>query len=349
MVAVLMCSFTVFASAADKKMELGKTYELSFDNGTKSLSFTPDSDGIYEINAKLVSDETVWVNLYVTNEANQASVASISLMNWIPSDDDNIIFDDVCTAAFPAKKGNKLIIEAVKTFIFPDEGEENTDVSNAVVEISITKLEAEKIGMGDIFTVTGDFDSNRFYIIPEKTMQYNFWSYYDGEIYITDCYGNTGSVIVSPLEVLDYTQILEKGELYLVEINMWIDDDATADIHIEDGSKIHPEVIEAEDILVAKGDSSECFVRVYPLGSAYNYDNLELTMGDDSIASAEYNKEEGTITVHGEKLGKTTLTITEPISGVTTEVEVKVVTHIGYFFITLFDIIYETIADFIGF
>ena len=183
-------------------------------------------------------------------------------------------------------------------------------------------------------------------------MQYNFWSYFDGTVAIMDGYGNYYSD--DSFEVLgsiDYTEILEKGEIYLVRVGILFQDDtvSSAVINIADGSKISPQVIDMDSVLAIKGEDTYQPVAVYPFGSRYNYETLELTMGDTGIASAEYDKETGEIIVHGNKLGTTTLTVTEPISGVTAEVEVKVVTRIGYFFINVFQTVYEIISEIFGF
>ncbi len=350
MIAVLMCSFTVFASAANEEMQLGKTYTVTVGQGSKTLSFTPDSDGIYEISAKLLSGDDSAAAVTVSNEENTLSL--ISLFQFQFDDMDFSRYDD--TDIFAAKKGITLSVEISNSFD-PEEETSAYKIPDAKIEISIEKSNAAKLEIGDTFTVDnnseGLFDSF-FYIVPEETMQYNFWSYFDGEIAMMDGYGNYYSSDYSEeVGSLDYTEILEKGEIYLFKADIFFQEDgpSSAVINIADGSKISPQVISMDSVLAIKGEDTYHAVAVYPFGSRYNYETLELTMGDAGIASAEYDKETGAIIVHGNKLGKTTLTVTEPISGVTAEVEVKVVTRIGYFFINVFQTVYEFISEIFGF
>lgn len=344
MVTVMLCSFTVFASAANEEMQIGKTYTEIVGTDAKTFTFTPDSDAIYEISAKLLSDENTAAAVSVSSDENLFGY--VELLSTGEEDLDYLDGADI----FPAKKGIKLSVEILNTFDnefgdMSDEYRSDSAIPDAKVEICIKKSNIQKRDIGEVFTYSdehsGLFD-NCFYIIPQETMQYNFWSHPDGTLIVMDGFGNINTCDYSPVETLDYTQILEKGEIYLVIPYLTLDESKpTADINIVDGSGILPEVIELDDILMINGEESLFEVAVYPLGSRYNYETLELTMGNSRIASAEYDKESGSIMVRGHKLGKTTLTVTEPISGATAEVEVKVVSRIGYFFITIYKAILE--------
>ena len=351
MIAVLMCSFTVFASAANEEMQLGKTYTVTVGQNSKTLSFTPDSDGVYEISAKLLDKDDCYIDITVASEENNFAWVGLSYSSYYDEDFNKLESSDI----FVVKKGIALTIE-IEKFIDIDDGEiAPYGITDTAVELKIEKSNVKKLDLGDTFTVNNDYYDtldNYFYIIPEETMQYNFWSYFDGTVAIMDGCGNYYSDDLSVvLGSIDYTEILEKGEIYLVRADIFFQEDgpSSAVINIADGSKISPQVISMDSVLAIKGEDTYQPVAVYPFGSRYNYETLELTMGDTGIASAEYDKETGEIIVHGNKLGTTTLTVTEPISGVTAEVEVKVVTRIGYFFINVFQTVYEIISEIFGF
>ena len=82
MIAVLMCSFTVFASAANEEMQLGKTYTVTVGQDSKTLSFTPDSDGVYEISAKLLGKDDCYIDITVASEENNFDWFGLSYSSY---------------------------------------------------------------------------------------------------------------------------------------------------------------------------------------------------------------------------------------------------------------------------
>ena len=179
-----------------------------------------------------------------------------------------------------------------------------------------------------------------FIFKPTEDGVCDIWSYECPNISVMDTSGNIyyGSIDTDGFPA-DVPFEYKAGELYGIYVEGSYDEnDKPVDsvFHVVDGKTISPDVIELDDITVIKRTSENVFPEVYPIGSMFNYDGLEVSVGNEKIATAEYNPETGSITVYGKHYGKTTLTVTEPISGVTAEVEVEVISRTTRFFRNIF-------------
>lgn len=132
------------------------------------------------------------------------------------------------------------------------------------------------------------------------------------------------------------------GEIYGICIESNFDEngnDLDSVFHVVDAKTIQPDIIDLEDITVLWHDYEYVNPDIYPLGSIYNCGELEYTIENEKIATVEYDSESDMYVIHGNRPGKTTLTVTEPNSGITREVEVEVITRTTAFFRSIFEFI----------
>ena len=123
---------------------------------------------------------------------------------------------------------------------------------------------------------------------------------------------------------------------YCIYLACFDEDIAEFSFNVTDATKIAIEEIELGDFYVVSGSMDWNYPIIRPYGACYNFDELEVSVGNEQIATAEYDPEDGSIVVYGNRPGKTTLTVTEPVSGASTTVEIRVISRIADFFSNLF-------------
>ncbi len=355
---VLMLSFPMISFAADKNtIEAGTDYTIETVIGKQNSTrykFTPDEDGIYKISAKILTDEKDIGRAYIDVDSADAeyetgSLVSLSLFYGDTTPDYFYMweYDETLEASnyFIAKSGKELDVRVYnEAYIYG----ETVDITYSKVVLNIEKADdLREIKMNESYKISGE--DEYFVLQPTEDGVYNFWSHDCYEISVIDSNGNYDNDMMFDDFPIDYTLEAKGGETYLVfaSSSYYEDEDGSikeATLNVVDGTKVSPDVIDingADDITLIRGESDYFYVDIYPVGARYNCDDLDIKIGKERIASAEYDAESGTIIVKGKRLGKTTLTVTDPKSGVTAEVEVEVVTRLTYFVRGIFSYIYD--------
>ncbi len=346
---VMMFSVSIIAFAEKgSSIELDKEYTVTLKNDTVNYTFTAPKDGAYRISASILYKEG---GVGIANIAVFGDNQTVSYLDLFYCDNSEIDFlakfrnledEDI----FMAAKGKEMTVsvESGAHLYDPDD----IKYPEATVTFKITNVDdLREIKIGESYTVNGE---EYFFFKPTEDGVCDIWSYECPNISVMDTYGNMydGSIDIDGFPA-DVPFKYKAGELYGIYVEGNHDEnDKPIDsvFHVVDGKTISPDVIELDDITVIKRTSENVYPEVYPIGSMFNYDRLEVSVGNERIATAEYNPETGSITVYGKHYGKTTLTVTEPISGTTAEVEVEVISRTTNFFRNVFEFI-KGIFDFI--
>lgn len=345
---VMMFSVSIIAFAEKgSSIELDKEYTVTLKNDTANYTFTAPEDGAYRLSASIKFKEKDFgiASVVVGNEEKIFSSIHLYFMDVSEEEDildfSNFEDDDI----FMAKKDSDLDVSV--EIGLPD-SEENITFTETTVTFKITRVQdLKEIKIGESYMANG---TEYFIFKPTEDGVCDIWSYECPNISVMDTYGNMyyGSIDTDGFPA-DVPFKYKAGELYGIYVEGSYDkNDKPVDsvFHVVDGKTISPDVIELDDITVIKRTSENVYPEVYPIGSMFNYDRLDVSVGNERIATAEYNPETGSITVYGKHYGKTTLTVTEPISGTTAEVEVEVISRTTNFFRNVFEFI-KGIFDFI--
>lgn len=345
----IMFSLSIISFAAEPTIELGQDYTVTAGGETLTYSFVVPETGMFKLTANLISEEDN-ISASITVSSDTDSYSSAYLYRFETDEIDGFAF--VSTQAsdyFVAKAGDVLTVEVCREYewIF-----ENSDISNIRLSFSISLAnDCRELSIGNNYSVSTD--GEYFIIRPTTATIYNLWSYDSGFVSVM---GSDGSFYSSSYYHddfgLDFSFKAKAGEVYGVCVSpdyySEYEEESEAYsmiLNVVDGSTIKPNFIELEDITVAKGSQTWVDLYVLPFGSSCNYDELIFELGDNEIASLEYDSETGTIWVTGEKIGKTTLKVTEPISGVTTEVELEVASNSTILFRNIIDSIISFFID----
>ena len=344
---IMMCSFSMIAFAADPAVSLGTEYTVTAGKEAVRYSFTPSEDGMYKISAKILDNGKAPANADISVSLGDNYYSSFNLFYIDLTGYDFDIDIDISSFCitedsdcFMAKRGVELTVEISNDSISFEDGEYS--FPDTTVIFSITKEDnLREIKMGESYKVNGSDGEGEYFILkPTEDAVYNIWSYGCREITVMDLDGRIEGDYLYGEYPIDYTFEVEAGKMYGIYAETFSDSDTDPHgdpiFHVVDGTTISPDVIEAEDVTVVRGEDEYVFAAIYPVGARYNCGALDVKIGDEKIASAEYDAEDDLIIVHGKRLGKTTLTITEPISGVTTEVEVEVISKTANFFREIF-------------
>lgn len=331
LVAVMMLSFTVTGFAAKNTVKLDTTYTVTVNEDIIEYSFYAPAAGVYSINAKLLSDnggEAVNIDIYVAD--------SLHSYTYLENCDD-VDYESTLenSALFVAKKNQEINITILNYDYYDD-----IYVPEAKISFVVKKNDSTpEIKMGQSYTTSGE---DGYYVLrPSTDAILDIWSNSNG---YASADGTDGTYFTTPLfDSLDLPIKVKAGELYLVYVcscEYEPENDYEAKpitFNVVDGSKIKAEIIDIEEITVVKGNYDYFVISVRPYGSFYNYDELVFEFADDGIAEVlEYDKEYEMVAIQGNKLGKTTLKVTEPISGATTETTVRVVSPFHMYLINLF-------------
>lgn len=339
---IMMCSFSMIAFAANPAITLGEEYTVKTGEESLEYSFTPSEDGMYKLSAKILVDGKDFANADIDVLSDEGFYSSVHLFYTAPTIFDseidldlsifNITEDYDC---FMAKSGTKLTVRISNDAI--SFGEEEYRIPDSTVIFSITKVDnLREIKMGESYKVNGTDGEGEYFILkPTEDGVYNIWSYGCYEISVMTLDGEIDGDVASGDLPVDFTFEAKAGEMYGIyaESASYAEGERQAEpiFHVVDATTITADVIEMDDITVVRGSDEYAFATIYPAGARYNCKNLEVKVENEKIASAEYDAEYDTIVVHGKRIGKTTLTVTEPISGASTEVEVRVISKTADF------------------
>lgn len=349
---VMMLSISTMAFAANTStVSLDKDYTVTLKNSSADYTFTAPEDGAYCVSAtlSLVKNNIGMASVDVIN-SEYYSLVSIS-MYFADSDEGEEPFTFSRTEGkdyFVAKKGSKLTLKVdcdYKDF-FPDDIDIEYPALTVTFKVSSIK-NVREIKIGESYTISDD----EFFIFkPTEDGICDIWSHDCPEFYVMDTDGVfDGGYVESEGYPAETYFAYSAGEIYGVFMNANCDDDGNAVdsvFHVVDAMTIQPDVIDIEDVTVIRGQEESVSPVIYPIGAICNCGDLQIEVGNERIATVEYNPDTMEIIVHGKHLGKTTLTITESNYGVTREIEIEVISRTQNFFRNVFDYI-SMMFDFI--
>lgn len=341
---IMMCSFSMIAFAANPAITLGEEYTVKTGKESLEYSFTPSEDGMYKLSAKILVDGKKSANADIEVLSGEDRYMSINLfymdfsdlgIDFDPDFDLSFFSNSEDSDCFMAKSGTELTVRISNDAI--SFGEEEYRIPDSTVIFSITKVDnLREIKMGESYKVNGTDGEGEYFILkPTEDGVYNIWSYGCSEISVMTLDGKIEGDYVSDDLPVDFTFEAKAGEMYGIyaESVSYAEGERQAEpiFHVVDATTITADVIEMDDITVVRGSDGYAFATIYPAGARYNCKNLEVKVENEKIASAEYDAEFDMIVIQGKRIGKTTLTVTEPISGASTEVEVRVISKTADF------------------
>lgn len=339
---VLMLSFPMISYAeSGTAVSVGSEYTVTVaadKAGSAKFTFTPEESGVYKISGNLVSETQRYASAVVDVDCantsfGESTFAKLNLLYNAPGEvswSSSLYINEDC---FAAKIGTTLNISIYTTYFA---SEDEAGLGHSKVTFTVSKVASlREVKMGESYAVIGE--EEYFLLNPTENGIYDIWSY--GCEYIR-LRGTDGTVCEDYFDgefPIDFAFEAKKDEIYLVyAVSAYAAADESSSMaifNVVDGTKISPDVIEingADDLTVIRNKTHAFPVDIYPVGAKYNCGNLEVKVGNEKIASAEYDADIGAVLVKGKRYGKTTLTVTDPKSGVTAEVEVEVVTRIIY-------------------
>lgn len=330
---IMMFSLSTASFAGSSTVELDKEYTVTVDKD-KTFLLTIPEDGVYKIFASIDNSVGDFNMASVSVDFND-SIVSTLFVSYFNSEYDvefpidvNILSDE---DYFVAGKDASITVELEN---YQDYFEE--EISAPTVTFSVSKVDnLPEIRMNGSYSFTGE--SAYFILKPTEDGIYNLNSTLPcDDVSVMDSDGNIEYSYFDSESSLDFSFIVEAGKLYCIYLACFDEDIAEFSFNVTDATKIAIEEIELGDFYVVSGNMDWNYPIIRPYGACYNFDELEVSVGNEKIATAEYDPEDGSIVVYGNRPGKTTLTVTEPVSGVSTTVEVKVVSRIADFFSNLF-------------
>lgn len=335
--AVLVFSLGTAAFAAGGGIALNETKSITLQKGeTETLKFTAEESALYVAE---VSSDIGLISLTVTDEADNAFDGT-----WVIS-----LGDETETGGSFGKEKSEVYFCAEKGKTFCLNFEENSQflinffekldgmaesIVPAKFKVTVKKADAREVKNGETYSVSEY--KEHFIFVPEEDGFYNFRSNSSGnsdpQISISGAdgsyYENDNNGYLADYN-FDLTAYLEKGKVYGIETrNYFIDDNKDAEpftFTISRGDDIKADYLDVSDrvVFVAVDDTAINFVSYIPTGAVVG--DYEVTCADETKATAYYNDEEGCAYIDGLSVGKTTVTVTETNSGVSTEFTVIVI------------------------
>ncbi|MCQ2472502.1 MAG: pilus assembly protein N-terminal domain-containing protein [Clostridia bacterium] len=311
---VMMLSFTVPAFAASETVSLGEVKTLSLKSGAyKRFNFAPDESALYSINAEMLNNGAAKISVSVDD----VIVEEGSCINMDDEEDAIGVFN--ADIKFYAKSGSEVEITV--------SNEMGEYYGTAQVKFSVAKSDAKELKLGTNTTANG---GSWFIFTPDQSGYYNFCSsspknidpeidLYSTEGYIDSSSDNgreypDGSVDLN----FDYTVYLEAGEPYALHVYALDEEFDVMDAQIKFDAAFNKEIkaeklalewMDDEDTIeMAVGNEYSNSILVVPTG-AVPTTKVKVSVGDESIASIDYDEETQEIYITANKKGTTTLTI----------------------------------------
>ena len=329
---IMMLSLSTASFAGSSEVEIDKEYTMTIDT-YKTLLLNVPEDGVYKLSASIDNSTGDFNMAAISVEINEENVSNLFLcyLNTEEVDfpiDVNILSNEDYFVA--GKDANVTVVLENCQDYFEEE------IPAPTVTFTITKVDnLPEIRMNGSYSFSGE--SAYFILKPTEDGIYNLNSTLPcDDVSVMDSDGNIEYSYFDSESSLDFSFIVEAGKLYCIYLACFDEDIAEFSFNVTDATKIAIEEIELSDFYVVSGSMDWDYPIIRPYGACYNFDELEVSVGNEEIATAEYDPEDGSIVVYGNRPGKTTLTVTEPVSGVSTTVEVKVVSRIADFFSNLF-------------
>lgn len=334
LVFAMMLSFSVISFADDTGIVLGNEYTVTVEgDNVLSYKFVPSETGMYKISAELLGNgnSDVGIDIFTDDYSTYLTVYRYN--------DESFEFEtEKAETFFIAKAGQEMIVEICNDFVYYDVEYENARLSFSITPAS----EAREITMGSSYDIGAD--GEWFVLCPAQDGIYNIWSYDSGYASVEGGDGSSDWSRYYYDEIgLDFSFNVKAGEIYAVYISpdFYSDDDDEYEsysmtVNVSDGSAITPSFIETEnDVIMIRGTQETYDVYVHPFGAYQNFETLVVEVGDSEIAEVEYDEELECLWITANKVGKTTAKLTEPVSGVGTEIEIEVVSELNAIFILM--------------
>ena len=330
---IMMLSLSTASFAGSSEVEIDKEYTMTVDT-YKTLLLNVPEDGVYKLSASIDNSTGDFNMAAISVEINEENVSNLFLCYLNTEEevdfpiDVNILSNEDYFVA--GKDANVTVVLENCQDYFEEE------IPAPTVTFTITKVDnLPEIRMNGSYSFSGE--SAYFILKPTEDGIYNLNSTLPcDDVSVMDSDGNIEYSYFDSESSLDFSFIVEAGKLYCIYLACFDEDIAEFSFNVTDATKIAIEEIELSDFYVVSGSMDWNYPIIRPYGACYNFDELEVSVGNEKIATAEYDPEDGSIVVYGNRPGKTTLTVTEPVSGVSTTVEVKVVSKIADFFSNLF-------------
>ena len=314
LLAIIMAfSISVTAFAATEAISVDKKITVSLkQDEEKTYSFKAPSQGIYKLTAKILNNSAAYVEI----EHGDNSIETCLLFK--PSEDLDLA--DKHEMKFCAEKGSSFKINLENCY----DGESDFE-KTAKVEITISKYSAASAKVGKN---TVSKNGNTFLFVPDKDGKYNFRSSADKDldpyIEIHDIDGFMESNDDNGYENdmnFDLTVSLKKGKVYAVVCENYSADFGSEptkgyNFTISYNKKIDVEKIgfewyeDGEKTIMYKGDGEVYYICVVPTG-AVPYADISVSVSNPKVISAEFDNEKNTLYVSAEKIGKSTITVTD--------------------------------------
>lgn len=351
--AILIISVGTTAFAAGNAITAGTTKEITVKKDeTQSVLFTADENAIYSVHVSLKSKGIVFAEI-MNNETEN----NVNFSVYASLDDEASDIYEQKELYFCAEKGKTFTIKLEDCQeIYENAPGFDFDFDSVKIELTVEKADVREINLNGTYTVSEDYEV--FLFLPKEDGYYNFRSNVSGSsdpsIAINDLDGtlseNDDNGYSNDYN-FDLTSYLEKGKIYGVEIfnNSIYDDDAESfTFTVSRGDDIKVDYLDVSDrvIFVAENNCNGFSVYGVPTGAADA--NIVVTSTDESIATAEVDFSITNMTdilIYGVSAGKTTVTVTETKSGVSTDVTVIVLPEIVIDIISAVQTAFQTIVN----
>ena len=353
--AVLVLSLGTAAFAAGGSITLGETKSITLQRDEiADFKFTAEESTLYVAE---ISSDMGFAAITLTDEAE-----SIVDSAWVISfgekvETDSSFISDEAKIYFCADKGKTFNLEFKENSQFFIEVLEKFDglaesIVPAKINITVKKADARELKLGETYSVSEYREY--FLFAPEEDGFYNFRSNSSGNsdprISIAGSDGsyfeNDNNGYLADYD-FDLTAYLEKGKVYGVEaINTSIDyekDTEPFTFTVSRGEDIKADYLDVENrvVYVAVNDTASNFVSCIPSGALEG--EYEVICADETKANAYYD-ENGLICIEGLSVGKTTVTVTETNSGISTEFTVIVIPAVVQSILTVVQSIFWTVV-----
>ena len=339
---MMLMSYAVLASAAGSDITVNVAKKVTLGVSETKFSFKAPETGVYRLSIKCLSRGYVYAAIPGLGEEDDYYAV------WSSSEN---VFEDSkedSSECFVAKKGQTVTIFAANSNEgYVDEyGDEIVLPSTSSAEILISSVDAESVASGREYRFTGE---TYYLFIPTKSGYYNFRSasddFTDADIYVMDASDFSISSNLDGFDSLefDYNNYFVAGNVYMIqclaytfhydEEGIVYDDgfNGNSKFKIADGSNITADniICSENSIEMDKGDQYSIAVFYDRPAAAAVADDFIIDSSRPRVCTVDtlYGYEtEGyrEILITGLRAGRTTLTVTDPASGSSTEIEVKV-------------------------
>ena len=295
---IMMLSLSTASFAGSSEVEIDKEYTMTIDT-YKTLLLNVPEDGVYKLSASIDNSTGDFNMAAISVEINEKNVSNLFLCYLNTEEevdfpiDVNILSNEDYFVA--GKDANVTVVLENCQDYFEEE------IPAPTVTFTITKVDnLPEIRMNGSYSFSGE--SAYFILKPTEDGIYNLNSTLPcDDVSVMDSDGNIEYSYFDSESSLDFSFIVEAGKLYCIYLACFDEDIAEFSFNVTDATKIAIEEIELSDFYVVSGSMDWDYPIIRPYGACYNFDELEVSVGNEKIATAEYDPEDGSIVVHVRK------------------------------------------------